>query len=85
MLKKNNFFKNYFVNSKKYYESVKKTKKIYNSFLIDLKNFKIPLLESYDKDYKFDFSETTVKKYLKYKNIVIIGMGGSILGTKRVY
>ena len=60
MLKKDNFFKNNFINSKKYYENIKKTKKIYNSFLIDLKNFKIPLHESYEKNYKFDFSTTTV-------------------------
>jgi len=26
-----------------------------------------------------------VKKFSKYKNIVIIGMGGSILGTKSIY
>ena len=85
MLKKDNFFKNNFVNSKKYYENIKKTKKIYNSFLIDLKNFKIPLLESYEKDYEFAFSTATVKKFSRYKNIVIIGMGGSILGTKSIY
>ena len=85
MLKKNNFFKGYFVNSNKYYENIKKTKKIYNTFLTDLKNFKIPLLESYKKDYKFDFSTATVKKFSKYKNIIIIGMGGSILGTKSIY
>ena len=71
MLKKDNFFKNNFVNSKKYYENIKKTKKIYNSFLIDLKNFKIPLLESYEKNYKFDFSTTTVKKYSKYKILLL--------------
>ena len=53
MLKKDNFFKGYFVNSNRYYENIKKTKKIYNSFLTDLKNLKIPLLESYKKDYKF--------------------------------
>ncbi len=85
MLKKDNFFKNNFVNSKKYYENIKKTKKIYNTFLIDLKNFKIPLLESYEKDYEFAFSTATVKKFSSYKNIVIIGMGGSILGTKSIY
>ena len=27
----------------------------------------------------------TVKKFSKYKNIVVIGMGGSILGTKSIY
>jgi len=83
MLKKDNFFKNYFVNLSRYYLNIKKTKKIYNSFLTDLKNFKIPLLESYKKDYKFDFSTSTIKKFSKYNNIVIIGMGGSILGTSK--
>ena len=85
MLKKYNFFKSYFINSGKYYKNIKKTKKIYNSLVADLKNCKIPLLESYEKDYKFDFSTSTVKKFSKCKNIVIIGMGGSILGTKSIY
>ena len=85
MLKKDNFFKSYFINSEKYYKNIKKTKKIYNSFVADLKNCKIPLLKSYEKDYKFDFSTSTVKKFSKCKNIVIIGMGGSILGTKSIY
>ena len=85
MLKKDNFFKNYFVNSRRYYKNIKKVKKTYSSFLVDLKNFKIPLLESYEKDYKFDFSTATVKKFSKYKNIIIFGMGGSILGTKSIY
>ena len=85
MLKKNNFFENYFINSSKYHNNLKKTKKIFNSFLIDIKNYKIPLLESYKKEYKFDFSTTTVEKFSKYKNIVIIGMGGSILGAKSIY
>ena len=85
MLKKDNFFKNYFVNSRRYYENIKKVKKTYSSFLVDLKNFKIPLLESYEKNYKFNFSTTTVKKFSKYKNIIIFGMGGSILGAKSIY
>ena len=85
MLKKDNFFKNYFIHSSKYYNNIKKTKKIFKSFLVDLKNFKIPLLESYEKNYKYDFSKATVEKFSKYKNIVVIGMGGSILGTKSIY
>ena len=85
MLKKDNFFKSYFVNSSQYNRNIKKTKKIFNSFLIDLKNYKIPLLESFEKDYKFDFSKSIVKKFSKYKNIIVIGMGGSILGTKSIY
>ena len=85
MLKKDNFFKSYFVNSSKYNKNIKKTKKVFDSFLKDLKYFKIPLLGSYEKDYKFDFSKTTIKKFSKFKNIIIIGMGGSILGTKSIY
>jgi len=43
------------------------------------------LLDTYEKDYQYDFSTETVKKFSKYKNIIIIGMGGSILGTKSIY
>ena len=63
MLKKDNFFKNYFINSNKYNRNLKKTKKVFNSFLSDLKNCKIPLLKSYEKDYKFNFSKSVVKKF----------------------
>ena len=85
MLKKNDFFKNCFIKSKKYKTNIKKTKYIFNSFIKDLKNNQIPLLESYQKDYDFDFSKDQVRKFSKYKNIIIIGMGGSILGTKSIY
>jgi len=85
MIKRNNFFKNYIKNSTAYRNNLKKTKKIFNSFLTEQKNFDIPLLESYKKDYEFDFSKEMVKKFSKYKNIIIIGMGGSILGTKSIY
>ena len=85
MLKKDNFFKSYFTHLNKYNKNLKKTKKIFNSFLVDLKNNQIPLLESYEKNYAFDFSTAIVKKFSKYKNIIVIGMGGSILGTKSIY
>ena len=85
MFKKEIFFRGGIINSKSYYKNLKKTKKIFNSFLIDLKNFKIPLFESYEKDYEFDFSTATIKKFSRYKNIIVIGMGGSILGTKSIY
>ena len=85
MIKRDNFFKNYIKNSSSYRNNLKKTKKIFNSFLNDLKNFDIPLLETYEKNYEFDFSNEMVKKFSKYKNVIIIGMGGSILGTKSIY
>ena len=85
MLKKDNFFKGYFINSKQFKNNLKKTKVIFNSFLIKLKNNQIPLLDSYDRNFEFDFSKSTVNKFSKYKNIIVIGMGGSILGTKSIY
>jgi len=85
MLIKNNFFNNFPFNSKIIKKNLKKTKKVFTSFKSDFYNFQIPLLESYEKDYDFDFSISMVKKFSKYKNIVIIGMGGSILGTKSIY
>jgi len=85
MLNKNNFFKDFSFKSKKFYKNLKKTKKVFNSFQLDLKNFEIPLLQSYEKEYLFDFLPITIKKFSKYKNIIIIGMGGSILGVKSIY
>ena len=37
------------------------------------------------RDYEFDFSVAAVKKFSNYRNIVVIGMGGAILGTKSIY
>ena len=85
MLIKDNFFNSTFINQTKLNKNIKKTKNIFNSFLIDLKNFQIPLLASYEKDYEYDFSTKKIKKFSKCKNIIIIGMGGSILGTKSIY
>ena len=73
MYKKENFFKNYFIGSKKYKINLKKTKEAFQSLLIDIKNNQVPLLDSFEKKYEFDFSRPVVKKFYKYKNIVIIG------------
>ena len=81
LLNKNNFF----FNSRQFYQNLNKTRKIFNFFKLDLKNFKIPPLQSYDKNYISDFSPLMVKKFSRYNNIIIVGMGGSILGTKSIY
>ena len=85
MLIKSNFINNLSSNKKKFYQNLKKTKKVFRSFELDLKNFEIPLLQSYEKNYAFDFNSSAIKKFNKYKNIIIIGMGGSILGIKSIY
>ena len=85
MLNKNIFLKNFSFNSQKFYRNLSKSKKVYKIFESDLKNFDIPLLKSYEKNYTFGFSQKTIKKFSRYKNIIIIGMGGSILGAKSIY
>ena len=85
MINKDNFFKNAFINSKIYKQNIKKTKNIFKSFKKDFKNGELPFLESYTKNYKFKFSKEVLKKYSSYKNIIVLGMGGSVLGTKSIY
>ena len=40
---------------------------------------------TFKKGYKYSFNKKLIKKYMKFKNIHIIGMGGSSLGTKAIY
>ena len=77
--------KSFLLNSKKFKQNLKKTKKEFNFLYSDYKNFNLPFLQSYKKNYDLDFSPELVKKFSKYRNIIIFGMGGSILGTKCIY
>ena len=63
MFKKDNFFKSYFTKSREHKKNIEKTKKIFKSVKIDIENYKIPLLSSYDKEYDSDFSKNTVKGF----------------------
>ena len=85
MLNKNMLFKNLSFYKKRFNQDLKKTEKAFKAFKLNLKNFEIPLLKSYEQSYIFDFSQFTIKKFSKYQNIIIIGMGGSILGAKSIY
>jgi glucose-6-phosphate isomerase len=85
MFKKNNFFKDNFIHSKKYNHNLNKTKIIFKSFLVDYENNKIPLLQTFEKNYELNFSNSIVRKFSKFNNIILIGMGGSILGSKSIY
>ena len=85
MLRKSNFFKTYPLKSKKFIQNLNKTKKFLLEIKSDIKSYKIPVLQSFEKDYILDFSAKTIKNFSKYKNIIIVGMGGSVLGTKCIY
>ena len=69
MIKKNNFFKNFFINSKNYSQNIKKTKNVFNAFKKDFNNSEIPFLDSYTRDYKLDFSNKTFEEYTCITNV----------------
>ena len=46
------------------------------------KNKTVNVLNEY---YNFNFDKNQLKKFLNYKTIVLIGMGGSILGAEAIY
>ncbi len=50
----------------------------------DIKD-KYKTLNILDDNYKFNFSTKDLIKFKNYKKIVIIGMGGSILGSEAIY
>ena len=78
MLSKNNFFKDISA-------SLKKTKQVFRVLAKEIENHDIPVLQSYNRDYELNFSPSIIKKFSKFNNVIIIGMGGSILGTKSIY
>ena len=79
ILFKNNLIKN--IKSK----NIFKTKKKFLELKKDYNKKRIPLLASFEKNYKFGYSKKLVKILKKRKNIILVGMGGSILGAKALY
>ena len=75
-LTKNLIFKNFVFKNKKI--NVLKD-------LIELLNTDNRILNSLSKNYKNSFSNRFVKNYKSYSNVNIIGMGGSILGSRCIY
>ena len=43
------------------------------------------IFHSFSKKFKYNFNFTEIKRFKKFKNIVVIGMGGSVLGTEAIY
>ena len=79
MFSKNIIFKNF--NLKRNMKDIKKINKILNKEL----NLSADLLNSFTNNYKYSFKKNIFKKYKNCKNINLIGMGGSILGTEAIH
>ena len=66
---------------------IKKQKKTFHYKQIKKINFlkEYKLLNSLTNNYKNSYTKINMKKLKKIKNVKIIGMGGSILGSKAIY
>ena len=63
----------------------KKVNSKLKKFLKDLISSKSEVINSLSKNYKNSFTNKILKKYKKYQNFRLIGMGGSTLGTQTIY
>ena len=73
---KNILFKNFLI--------IKRSLKIRRDLQNLLKN-EPEVFKTLKPKYKYSYSKKYISKYKKFKNIRIIGMGGSILGTEAIY
>ncbi len=76
MLVRNINFKNF--------QSLKNPNKVKKEFRLLLKS-NLRLFESLKPNYQYSYNNKMIKELKKYKIMKIIGMGGSILGTKAIY
>jgi len=79
MLSKNIKFKNF-----KEIKIQNRLKLIYNK-LINKKNEKKTLINTFTNSYVYSYDKKLIKKYKKFKTYNIYGMGGSSLGAQAIY
>ena len=79
---KNNLYFNKKISS--FHKLNKKFDKIYTNLKREIKN-KNKTLNVLDEKFELNFKLKDLSKYKKFKTIVIIGMGGSILGANAIY
>ena len=80
MLSRNIRFKNFLNKSKK-----KKLFKIFNDLKNNYLSKNTRFLSSLSQGYKYNYNKKIINKYKKFQNFRVIGMGGSILGSKAIY
>ena len=79
-----NRIKENFFNKKKNIKTKSKLIKIIKKTLLEIEN-KNTTLSSLNKNFEYLPEINKLKKFKKFKTIVIFGMGGSILGAKSIY
>ena len=71
-------------NKKIYLKDKKKLNKIINNIFISL-DTKEDTFHSLSKKFNLNFNNSQLIKFNKYKFVILIGMGGSVLGAKALY
>ena len=83
MIIKNFIYKNIFTNKSR--ENLSKNfNKVFEDVTKDISS-PTKTLNVLSQDFKINFNLRDLKKFKKFKNIAIIGMGGSILGAEAIY
>ena len=68
----------------KFSKTLKKNKKIFDKLKI-LFEKKNQILNSFSNQYKDSFKKKDIIKFKDYQNVTVIGMGGSVLGSRAIY
>ncbi len=76
-----NFIPRSFLNLKKYKKDVKIAQKYFKKIINQIGQEE-NILNLFNKNFDFNFNMSSLRRFKKFNSIVIIGMGGSILGTK---
>ena len=69
----------------KNYQNKNKKKKFLKKKLKEILDEKNQVIKSLSKNYKYNFDKKKILQYKKFKNLRLIGMGGSILGSQAIY
>ena len=83
-LTKKNFIQSTYLNSRYFKKLSINFNKIVSGINQEILEFDTTL-NILSENYNFNFKEKDIKKFRNYKNLVIIGMGGSVLGTEAIF
>ena len=80
----NNHISDLFVNKIQISQSSKIISKNIENIMKNI-SVKKNIFHSFSKKFQFNFKEKQLLKYNKFKTIAVVGMGGSVLGSKAIY
>ena len=69
----------------KNYQNKNKKKNFLKKKLKEILDEQNQVIKSLSKNYKYNFDKKKILQYKKFKNLRLIGMGGSILGSQAIY